>query len=606
MTDNLSMDDFELEIKIEFLREALMNLEDVESSFLELESSHEPGPLLEKIFRLAHNLKGGSLAVGFEQVGEFTHHLESLVLKIQKGEIALNRAIVSVLLKANDRLIKMHKELQTNMSAQFDNTEIVYEIKLWIQGVGQTATVEPAMQVAHTDTAFVDQWTTPETSVIAEMVPSTDTVTKSVSEPLVEQLDNVIKLGNSTTVKTEAAQQQAGKADEIVRVKLSKIDNLNDYVGELIVLQSFIEQQISDSTTKKLQDAVRQMVKLSKDIQGISMSLKLLPIKPLIQKLQRAVRDTAGSVQKEVNLVVKGEGLDIDKSVLDQLADPLIHILRNAVDHGLESSVDRSAIGKPATGTIELSLENKGNFLIVEVKDDGGGINLERVATKAIEKGIIPENHNLSEKELINLIFHPGFSTKEQTTVISGRGVGMDVVKTNIEKVGGRIQISTELGKGSVFHLEIPLSLAVIDALIVTSKNRRFLFPLAQIQETINLRAHKVFENKIGIGNCFELRGEVVTLSTIDEVVANAKVELNRCGTALIINVEGRSKAIVVDEIVKLQQVVIKPFNNGIEAQKGWIGASVLGDGLPSLILSPVDLLKKKTKNNDVCQIQVA
>ncbi len=659
------MDDFELEIKNEFIKEALMNLEEVESSFMELESASDTKPLLDKIFRLAHNLKGGSRAVGFGEVAEFTHQLESLVLKIQKGEVGLNPEIITTLLKANDRLVLMLTGLKSNLSATFDNADIIAELIAWLEGrtVGASGDSPPEKSApdvfdspsesvavsaepdfspintqpdarAESPAASSGAWadfpadgssendnlgdnlTGPANSLetsnpLEDADASPETSSEIHKTPKVEAID-LVKAGglepklklvsDEPKVEKKKADAPAGKSpeqsqkkdDEIIRVNLSRIDMLNDYVGELIVLQSVVQQQSTGSNPVKLQTSIRQMVKLAKDIQNLSMSLRMLPVKPLIQKLQRVVRDTARVLDKDVNLDVVGDQIDIDKSVLDQLADPLIHILRNAVDHGLEMPSDRKANGKNPQGRVTLIFRNEGNHLVIEILDDGKGINGEVLRKKAIEKHVISETHALTDKQLINLIFHPGFSTKSETSEISGRGVGMDVVKTNVEKIGGQVEVTTTIGQGSVFRLQIPLSLAVIEGLVITTENHRYVVPLNQVQETINLKSHKVFSSQLGIGSCFELRGTVVPLFSLDDAMGAKKALLNTDDTALIISVGERLMALVVRDIIRSQQIVIKPFGNGITPQKGWIGTCVLGDGLPTLIVSPVDLLNGK------------
>lgn len=571
------MDDFELEIKREFLNEALMNLEEVESSFVELETASEPKPLLDKIFRLAHNLKGGSRAAGFGEVAEFTHELENLVLKIQKSEVELNREVVTTLLRSNDRLVEMLSELKANMAATFDNAEILADIRSWLEG--KKAAPAPAAELPIEPAAPPAP---PADQFFAEAAPVAVASAPKTPAPA------------SAPVAAAAQANAAPPSDEVIRVSLSRIDLLNDYVGELIVLQSVVQQQTLEGNSPRLHASMRQMVKLSKDIQSLSMSLRMLPVKPLVQKLQRAVRDTANVLNKDVVLAVNGEQMEIDKSVLDRLGDPLIHIVRNAVDHGLEDKEERAKSGKNPGGVVTLTFGNEGNHLVITVEDDGRGVNTEVVRKKALEKGLISEGQALSEKQLLHLLFHPGFSTKAVTSEISGRGVGMDVVKTNVENMGGQVDISTVLGKGSVFRLQIPLSLAVIEGFVVTTGGNRYVVPLNQVQESVNLSTQKIHSSKLGIGSCFELRGTVVPLFPLEGLLGgNPPQEIS--GTALIIQVEDRPMAIVVNDILRAQQIVIKPFSNGIVPKKGWIGTCVLGDGLPTLILGPIELLKGRT-----------
>ncbi len=242
----------------------------------------------------------------------------------------------------------------------------------------------------------------------------------------------------------------SAEKDELVRVSLSKIEVLNNYVGELIILQSVLQQQSINARNPLLQSTAHQVAKLSKEIQELSMSLRMFPIKPVFQKMNRVVRDTAQAVSKDVHFDTQGEDLEVDKSVIDHLGDPLVHILRNAVDHGLEaSSADRVASGKSPKGHVTLHAFNEGNQLVVEVKDDGRGIDPRVIREKAVQKGVIRSAQGLSDQDAIMLIFHPGFSTKSETSEISGRGVGMDVVKSNLEKLGGQVDI----GGGSRQHI---------------------------------------------------------------------------------------------------------------------------------------------------------
>ena len=624
------MDEFDLEIKQEFIIEALMNLEETEGSFMELESAQDPTPLLEKIFRLAHNLKGGSRAVGFGSVAEFTHELENLVLKIQKSEVSLSSEVVTTLLKSNDQLIFMLNGLKENLEAEFDSTDLITEIRGWLSG-GATAPQDPQPIQEASDSHQPDE----PAEATEPLAPSADLFftssedegsseansapeagqSLSSSDEMIEPkpLDSLVQakipksdnLAKPDAVTTKPQAPSSGpkdnkskQPDEVVRVGLTKINRLNDYVGELIVLQSVIQQQAFSDQKAALMNSVRQMQKTAKEIQNIAMSFRMLPVRPLVQKLQRVVRDTAQALQKAVELEIEGEHVDIDKSVLDEIADPLIHILRNAVDHGLESIQERGDLGKDLKGTVRLSFANEGNHLVVQIKDDGKGINAEVLKEKAIKKGLIKPDQSLTEKEALRLIFHPGFSTKEVTSEISGRGVGMDVVKTNIEKMGGLIDIQTEVGRGSTFTLQIPLSLAIIESLIVKGGPHRYCIPLNSIQESVNLRSFKVFESKLGVGPCFELRGDVVPLYCLSEMLGGTKTQ-SPIGEsiALVVPVEGQLIALVVDDIVKAQQVVIKPFGNGLLPQKGWVGTCILGDGQPTLILNPIDLLQGRIRN---------
>lgn len=600
------MDDFEIELKKDFLNEALMNLEEVESCFMELESSSETKPLLDKIFRLAHNLKGGSRAVGFPDVAAFTHELESLVLKIQKSEIELSTVVTTLLLRSNDRLVEMLVQLKDDLSATFDNAELITEIQNTMNNPQAAAAVvepvvsEPVVESAPAELEAIEEQDYILPPIEAFFPNGVIPLDNSEVQPVVQAVvakETPVKEAPKEHAKSET-KGDSKTTDEVVRVNLSRINTLNDLVGELIVLQSVVQQQSFLDNKVKLEASIRQAVKLSKDIQSLSMGLRMLPVKPLIQKLQRVVRDTATSLGKDVQLTLTGEQMEVDKSVLDRLADPLIHILRNAVDHGLEDVEGRKAAGKSRQGTVHLSFVNEGNHLVIEVKDDGKGINAEVLRKKAIEKQLISETANMTEKQLVNLIFHPGFSTKTVTSEISGRGVGMDVVKTNLESMGGNVDVTTTVGSGSLFRLQIPLSLAVIDGLVVLGENNRYVVPLSQVQETVNLRSQKVHHGQAGIGTCFELRGRVVPIVGLEEALGDRHAAEKYQGSALIVSTNDKLIALAVKDIVRSQQIVIKPLNNGIPPQSGWIGTCVLGDGLPTLIVNPIEVLRGKINFN--------
>jgi two-component system chemotaxis sensor kinase CheA len=649
------VDDFSRELKVEFINEALGNLEESEGAFLELETSTQNGPLLDRIFRLAHNLKGGSRAVGFGDVAAFTHELENLVLKIQKGGVSLTPDVISTLLRSNDRLIEMLSGLKEDLEERFDCSDLIQQIQDLVSGSNQgspspqvsSVTPDDAVVESSTDGSAADENfslnSVPQSLFGNEPPPPApdaaaffrDEYQKGYAQGHKEadhkatELISVAPLQKATLPLSKESQAQenepapatsilsaphpvAEKSDsaasqrssgpdlEVIRVNLQKIDALNDLVGELIVLQSVVLSQTESAGSRKLFASTTAVSKLAKTIQEISMGFRMLPAKPLVQKLQRAVRDTAKAVEKSVELRVEGETIEIDKSVLDRLTDPLIHILRNAVDHGIEEPQQRQKNGKAATGQIVLSFENKGNNLVITIKDDGNGIDPDVIRRKAISKNLISSEQSLTEKQVLNLIFLPGFSTKDVTSEISGRGVGMDVVKTNVEQIGGAVEITSRIGEGSCFRLQIPLSLSVIDGLIVRTKSGRYVMPLSQIEQTVNLKSNRVHVDRSGMMPCFKLRGQLVPLVDLDQVIGSRSSEIqsgeDAKSPALIVQVEGRLAALQVQEILKSQQIVVKPLNGEFSTQKGWIGSCVLGDGMPTLILNPTDLLAGKLR----------
>jgi len=302
-----------------------------------------------------------------------------------------------------------------------------------------------------------------------------------------------------------------------------------------------------------------------------------------------------------VHLELVGEETEIDKTVLEYLADPLVHIVRNAVDHGLESTEGRIAAGKDEEGRVTIQAFHEGNNLVIEIKDDGKGINHEVLRAKAIEKKLISPNANLSKDELVNLIFHPGFSTKAEVSEISGRGVGMDVVKTNIEKLSGEVKIITEIGKGSTFKVVLPLTMAIIEAMVTMIGEERYIIPLSQIYESLS-PTPDIVHHVNGVGECLKIRGDVIPLFKISKTLQrNIQEKPIAEQIAIIVNDEGKSFAVLVDDILHQQQVVIKKLGTEIRNQKGFMGSSILGDGRPAFILDLIELysgtMKKKKSN---------
>jgi two-component system chemotaxis sensor kinase CheA len=324
----------------------------------------------------------------------------------------------------------------------------------------------------------------------------------------------------------------------------------------------------------------------------------MVPLKATLQKMNRIVRDTSKTLNKNVKLHLVGEDTEIDKTVLENLSDPLVHIVRNAVDHGLETTEERIKAGKGEVGNVEIHAYHEGNNLVIQINDDGGGIDHNIIREKAIEKGLINANKEIPPHEMIQYIFHPGFSTKEQVTEVSGRGVGMDVVKTNIEGMSGSIEVVTEMGKGSIFKVCLPLTMAIIDGMVVRVGGEKYIIPLSQVHES--LKPTKEIINTItGFGECLNLRGEVLPLFNIGNTLSRKMDEgTSQDKIAIIIHNANFNFAVLVDDILHQQQVVIKKLGEEIRSKKGFMGSSILGDGKPSFILDLNELYSGSLKKN--------
>ena len=637
------MEDFEKELKLDFLDEATQLLENTEQAFLQLENDLHNKELIDEIFRFAHNLKGTSRAVGFGVVAEFTHEVENLILKLKQEEIEITDHIVSVLLECNDHITTMIAELKENFDASFESSELVTKVQAAIDGNLESLTdnsTTPVETVALEETSEEDQneqeiapdleqasfevdeeLINHELLAELEAMNSSGTETEASKTPSVPQTQEVAKQEDSLPglnvfkgkeniskeespknniadpTKPKLKEEKKIEKDESIRVSLSRVEALNNFVGELVILQSVLEQQkyigIQDELAIK---SIGQLSKLSKEIQEISMSLRMIPVKTTLQKMSRIVRDTSKALGKKVNLTLKGEETEIDKTVLEHLADPLVHIVRNAVDHGLESTQERIEVGKDEKGQVVIEAYHEGNNLVIDVSDDGKGINPDIIRAKAIEKGVLDPNSSMNDYDVIQLIFHPGFSTKEEVSEVSGRGVGMDVVKTNIEKLSGDVKVITKLGQGSVFRIVLPLTMAIIDGMVIRVGPEKFVIPIAQVQESLKPNK-KDIHYATGIGDCLNLRGKVLPVKKISNLL-KLNTEEKEVADQIVIIAKSKQGliAVAVDDIIQQQQVVIKKLGKEIKDQKGFMGSSILGDGKPAFIVDIDDLCSKTTK----------
>lgn len=589
------MDEFEKELKMGFLDEAAQSLSDTEQCFLSLENEPDNADNLNKIFRLAHNLKGSSKAVGFNAMGAFTHEFETFILKIKNNELKANPEVVSLLLKCNDHLIQMVDGLKQNLDANFDSSYLLQEMQN-IKEQKQEKQSEPSepMQIEPNHELLAEL-----EAQIQNMETKIETYEKNEPTHIAPALELVRptevhqKPATGKTNGPSAAATKNSAAEETLRVSLSKLETLLNYVGEMVILQSVMREQSNNVDSLLLKKTVNQLGKVGKEIQDISMSLRMVPVKPTFQKMQRIVRDTAQALNKEVGINLIGEDTELDKTVLEKINDPLVHLVRNSVDHGIESVELRKQRGKNLKGMVSLSAFHQSGKLVIEVKDDGGGLDPEKLKAKAIEKGILKAGTVLSEKEALNLIFAPGFSTKEQVTDVSGRGVGMDVVRTNIQELSGEIQIDSKLGEGSIFRIILPLTLAIIDGMILTFANEKFVIPLNHVHETLQPNATQI-QTVSGIGEVLLLRGENIPIYRLGDFF-NTRSEMQSTQMiALVIRTGPQVFAILVDDILGQYQVVIKQLGPELQGFKGVSGSTILGDGKPALIIEPQDLLKRK------------
>ncbi|MDH4466905.1 MAG: chemotaxis protein CheA [Bacteriovoracaceae bacterium] len=402
--------------------------------------------------------------------------------------------------------------------------------------------------------------------------------------------------------KEKEKEKENGKEreDETIRVSLMRLEKLNDLVGELVILQSVAEQALLQSSNSKI---ARSLGKLCKDIQDLSMSLRMVQVGPTFQKLNRTVRDTSKLLNKKVELKIIGETTEIDKIVLEKLGDPLVHIIRNAVDHGVETPDVRLASGKNETGIVEVMAFHEGNFLVIQVTDDGKGIDPKKITQKAIEKGILSKSQTITDQQAVELVFHPGFSTKEQVSEVSGRGVGMDVVKTNIESLGGSVKIQSRPGVGSAIRMVLPLTLAIIDGMQVICGNQHLIIPRIQVHEVTKLDPARL-TIMTGRTPYYRLRDEVIPVFNLSKdfsIPSKMEPEI-----ALIVRTGKATYAVAINDVERQQQVVVKPPTTETLSTKGIMGTTILSNGSPALILDLLEIYKNKIAKESISSVKTA
>jgi len=426
------------------------------------------------------------------------------------------------------------------------------------------------------------------TTSVNEIKVTSDIENESNSQEITPTVDNPI-------VKKQTTKTKAKVEVSSIRVGVDKVDNLINLVGELVITQSMLSELGSDfhmDKIERLTSGLEQLLQNTKELQESVMRIRMLPISFAFNRFPRLVHDLAIKTGKEIELVIKGEQTELDKTVMEQIGDPLVHLVRNAVDHGIEPVETRSAKGKSEKGTISLDAYHQGGNIVIEISDDGGGINRQKVFAKAVEKGIIAPNVTLTDNQVFDLLFEPGFSTADQVTDISGRGVGMDVVKRNIQSLGGRIQVESTPGEGSCFKVNLPLTLAILDGQLVKVGTETYIIPLISIVES--LQVDKDLINRVsGDMTLYRLRDENVPILPVYKLFGLVS-EYTEIDNALLVVVEadGQKVGLMVDHLLAQQQVVIKSLKDNYQQVIGVSGATILGDGSVAMILDTPGIIQ--------------
>jgi two-component system chemotaxis sensor kinase CheA len=425
-----------------------------------------------------------------------------------------------------------------------------------------------------------------------------DNVEKLQADASAPQAEAVKSTSEKTLAKknNKEVAKSAAKTSSSIRVDTGKIDTLINMVGELVITQSMLSlvgEHFEINKLDQLKNGLSQLERHTRELQESVMNIRMLPISFVFSRFPRLVHDLSSKLDKKIELVLVGENTEVDKTVVELLSDPLVHLVRNSLDHGVEMPADRIAAGKPEIGTITLEAYHRGGNIVIEVKDDGKGLNKEVLRAKAIEKGLIDEGAVLTDKQIYELIFMAGFSTAEQLTDVSGRGVGMDVVRRNIQSLGGNIEIISELGKGTTIAIHLPLTLAILDGQSIAVGDERFIIPLGAIVESVNINESMI--NRVaGKGETFRLRDEYLPIVRMHEIFDVKTAQATKLTEGLVVVVDGQGMrcGLFVDDLLGQQQVVIKSLEANYRKVEGVSGATILGDGSVALILDIPGLVR--------------
>ena len=614
------------EILEDFLVEAFELIEQLDQNLVELEARPEDKELLNSIFRVAHTIKGSSSFLNFDVLTHLTHHMEDVLNKARHGELKLTHHVMDVVLESIDLMKALLHAIRDNgndTSVGIDIKDICERLDEISSGES-TNTKVPSNDVSKDVAPAVieddnkdysqlsDKEVEDEIERLLQMRKEEDKKRRVNSNAAaVTKAENNVT-SNEATIKPAARKEETSSAsmpakkdtasamEQTIRVEVKRLDHLMNLIGELVLGKNRLlkiyddveERYEGEKFLEELNQVVSSISLVTTDLQIAVMKTRMLPIAKVFNKFPRMVRDLSRELGKQIELEISGEETELDKSIVEEIGDPLVHIIRNSCDHGIENGQTRLARGKSEAGIIKLKAYNEGNNIVIEIADDGNGLDPDILRTKAIEKGMITEREadSMSDKEAYALIFKPSLSTAKVVTNVSGRGVGMDVVKTNIEKLNGIIDVDSEIGEGTVIRLKIPLTLAIIQALLVGAQEEYYAIPLASVLETVRIPLEEIYtiEGK----NVLRLRDEVLSLVRLTDIFGVKQVyEGGEHAYVVVIGLAEAKLGIIVDTLVGQEEIVIKSLGDYLQGIEGIAGATIRGDGRVTLIVDVAALM---------------
>jgi two-component system chemotaxis sensor kinase CheA len=573
------------EIRNDFLVEAQEMIEALDQQFVKLEADPSDAGLVNEIFRSMHSMKGSAGFLGFNHLVEVAHRAESVLNRVRQGEMQVTRDIITVILEAVDVVKSLVTDIRESGADQHVQTQAISDkLDLILSIPGGPAPGQPVAPPAPSAPAAA-----------VPIVPTPAPVAASVAAAPPKPATPAPKPAASEGVDAKAGKGAKGtEEDQTIRVETRRLDTVMNLVGELVLCRNRMMKIGSglerahegDPLGRELGETLAQLSLVSSDLQLAVMKTRMVPIKKVMARFPRMVRDLAQKLGKQVKLDIQGEETELDKSVADEIGDPLVHLVRNSIDHGIEPPVVRMSNNKPPDGTVRISASQEGNSIVIRISDDGAGLNLDRIKAKALARGLVSEGElaSMDERGIMNLIFLPGFSTAEQVTDVSGRGVGMDVVRTNIRRLNGTVDVSSEQGKGSLITIKLPLTIAIIQALVVGVEQQLFAIPLASVIEAVKISKRDI--KTVDGRPVMNLRDRVLPLLRLcDEFGIGLSQETRDQGYVVVVASGERRLGLVVDRLQAQEEIVIKSMGDFLGEIKGVAGATITGEGKVILIL---------------------
>ncbi len=636
-----------------FIEESLEHLADIETDLLAIEKAgaNIDENLVNKVFRAAHSIKGGAGFMGLTVIQELSHAMENILGMIRSRKLVPNPEIVNVLLQGSDKLEAMINNVHSS------NDEDITEHLIPLNAIAEGTALQPAAPKPAPEPVIIEA--TPEPVVAEAITPEPVQQTaeahnipeeQAAPTPITPKPEPIVPLTSPTPTSTAAAttaQPPQVKADTSLRVHVSLLDSLMTLAGELVLSRNQLLQTIGSNDLRNAEAVGQRIDLITSELQEAIMLTRMQPIGNVFSKFPRVVRDLSKQLNKTIELTIVGNEVELDKTIIESINDPLTHLVRNSVDHGVEMPADRKRVGKAEKGIIILKAYHEAGQVVIQISDDGKGLDGEALAASAVSKGLISTEQAqiMSDKEKINLIFLPGFSMAKKVTDVSGRGVGMDVVKTNLDKLGGQVEIVSEVGRGTTISIKLPLTLAIIPCQIITTSGERYAIPQVNLEELLRIPANQVKKRveKVGNAEVVRLRGNLLPLIRLADVIeaertywdpaeaahkpdkrgsiadrrgktsplfqttGETQEEENKSNTdervlsdrrytassalnIVVVSTSSMKYGLVVDRLQDSEEIVIKPLGRHLQQCKGYAGATIMGDGRIALILDVSNL----------------